>query len=148
MALKFRNLDISPEEPVSRWGFEGLLAAVDRGSLGDWRKVMAEISRAPWGETAETLGQVLDAAEDSGVVEAMRRAVQIARDRAAAQERRVVAARLRALVAESGLSDAAFARRLGTSPSRLSTYLNGHVTPSAALMVRAEQVDAADEARR
>lgn len=147
MALKFRNLDVTPEDPVSEWGFEGLLAAVDRGSLGDWRKVMGEVSRAPWGETAETLGQVLEVAEDSGVAEALRRAVQVARDQAAAQERAVVAARLRALVASSGLSDAAFARRLGTSASRLSTYLNGHVTPSAALMVRAEQVESSADSR-
>lgn len=140
MALTFRNIDVSPQEPVGRWGFEGLLAAVDRGSLRDWRRIMHEVSGDPWGETTETLAQVLAAAEDSGVAEALRRAVQIARDRAAAQEREEVAARLRALVASSGLSDAVFARRLGTSASRLSTYLNGRVTPSAALMVRAEQV--------
>lgn len=44
------------------------------------------------------------------------------------------------LVAESGFTAAEFAARLGTSPSRLSTYLSGKVMPSAALLVRAEGV--------
>jgi transcriptional regulator with XRE-family HTH domain len=43
---------------------------------------------------------------------------------------------VRGVITRSGLSKAQFAARIGTSPSRLSTYLNGKVTPSAALMVR------------
>jgi transcriptional regulator with XRE-family HTH domain len=48
---------------------------------------------------------------------------------------------VRNAVARSGLSKAQFAARIGTSPSRLSTYLNGKVTPSAALMVRVRRLD-------
>ena len=44
---------------------------------------------------------------------------------------------MRAAVAESGLTQAAFASRIGTSASRPSTYLRGEVTPSASLLVRA-----------
>jgi hypothetical protein len=33
-----------------------------------------------------------------------------------------------------------FARRLGTSASRMSSYVNGSVVPSATLMVRARNV--------
>jgi transcriptional regulator with XRE-family HTH domain len=43
---------------------------------------------------------------------------------------------------ESGLSRVDFAAASGTSPSRLSTYLNAKVTPSAALLVRFERVAA------
>ncbi|MCW2814409.1 MAG: hypothetical protein JWN84_1864 [Nocardioides sp.] len=38
---------------------------------------------------------------------------------------------LRQAVDTSGMSQAAFARALGTSPPRLSTYLSGHTRPSA-----------------
>lgn len=41
---------------------------------------------------------------------------------------------------ESGLSRAEFASRVGTSASRLSTYVSGRVTPSAALLLRMRRV--------
>lgn len=51
-----------------------------------------------------------------------------------------VAQRLRAVVAASGLSQQAFARLLGTSQPRLSSYLTGRVVPSATLLIRAERI--------
>lgn len=47
---------------------------------------------------------------------------------------------LRGAVASSGLSQAAFARAVGTSPARLSTYLNGQTRPSAYFVVRARRL--------
>ncbi|MFD2862989.1 helix-turn-helix domain-containing protein [Salininema proteolyticum] len=41
------------------------------------------------------------------------------------------------------MSQAEFAERIGTSASRLSTYISGKVMPSAALMVRIRRVVAA-----
>lgn len=61
-------------------------------------------------------------------------------EREAARERATVAAEIRRVVEASGVSQRAFARRLGTSGSRLSTYLNGHVVPSAAIMLRIKRV--------
>jgi transcriptional regulator with XRE-family HTH domain len=55
-----------------------------------------------------------------------------ARKRAEANER----AAIREAIQRSGLSQAEFASRIGTSPSRLSTYASGKVTPSATLMLR------------
>ena len=56
---------------------------------------------------------------------------------------------LRGAVTTSGLSQAGFARALGTSPSRLSTYLSGGTVPSAAWFLRAQRLgDALGEARR
>lgn len=56
---------------------------------------------------------------------------------------------LRAAVTTSGLSQAAFARSLGTSAPRLSTYLNGRTRPSAEFCMRARRLgqalDAASE---
>jgi len=51
-----------------------------------------------------------------------------------------VAAEISHLVDESGLTRADFASRIGTSTSRLSTYVNGKVTPSASLLVRMRRV--------
>lgn len=51
-----------------------------------------------------------------------------------------VMALLREAVATSGLSQAAFARALGTSAPRLSTYLAGGTRPSAQLVVRARRL--------
>jgi transcriptional regulator with XRE-family HTH domain len=48
-------------------------------------------------------------------------------------------AEVRRLVDESGLTRADFASRIGTSASRLSTYVNGKVTPSAALLLRMKE---------
>lgn len=51
-----------------------------------------------------------------------------------------VMALLREAVTSSGLSQAAFARALGTSPSRLSTYITGATRPSAHFLVRARRL--------
>ena len=45
-----------------------------------------------------------------------------------------MAAEVTQLLAASGLTRAEFASAIGTSTSRLSTYLNGKVTPSAGLL--------------
>jgi transcriptional regulator with XRE-family HTH domain len=66
----------------------------------------------------------------------MERAISAARSSAEAKEREEVAAEVGRLIKMSGLSRAEFASRIGTSPSRLSTYATGKVTPSAALMLR------------
>jgi hypothetical protein len=40
MALAFRNLTVTPADPVDRWGVEGILAAIERGGAEDWGKVL------------------------------------------------------------------------------------------------------------
>ena len=35
-ALKFRNIAASVDDPVETWPFEGILTAVERGTLPDW----------------------------------------------------------------------------------------------------------------
>jgi transcriptional regulator with XRE-family HTH domain len=63
-----------------------------------------------------------------------------ARKLATDSERADVASEVRDLVAISGLSKQDFAERLGTSRSRLSTYMSGKVVPSATLLVRMRRV--------
>lgn len=140
MALRFRNIDVDPSDPVERWGFEGLLAAIDRGDLNDWRRVIAAVRRDPWGDVARHLVDVFKVAQDVGVVAALRRAMAEVRRDAEQAEKTLVAEQVRASITASGLSQREFAQRIGTSASRLSTYRNGSVTPSATLMVRMEAV--------
>src|SRR5579859_1971319 len=139
-ALKFRNLTASPDDPVETWPFEGILAAVERGTLPDWRRLAKVIQADPWGPVAQ---QVLDAvrlARPYGTAELLEGVVDRARKLAADSERSEVAAEVRRLVGDSGLSQHDFANRIGTSRSRLSTYMSGRVVPSAALMVRMRRV--------
>ena len=58
-------------------------------------------------------------------------------------ERVEVAAALRGTLKQSGLTQADFARHLGTSATRLSTYLSGSTIPSAAIYLRALRLGAA-----
>lgn len=140
MVVAFRNIDVTPDDPVEEWGFEGLLTAVDRGSLREWRTIMRAVEADPFGAVADTLTEVLDIAEDSGVVGALRCALTRARDAADAEDRQIVAERMVELVRRSGLDQGSFARRIGTSRTRLNTYLTGRTTPSAAVLIRSERV--------
>ena len=60
-------------------------------------------------------------------------------------EREEVAAALRSALKKSGLTQSDFARHLGTSATRLSTYLSGSTIPSAAIYLRALRLGAAFE---
>ncbi|MEZ5382628.1 MAG: helix-turn-helix transcriptional regulator [Microthrixaceae bacterium] len=66
-------------------------------------------------------------------------AIERARSDAESHDRRAVADRVRAAIGASGLTAAQFAELVGTSGSRLSTYVSGKVTPSAAMLVRIER---------
>jgi len=136
VALAFRNLTISPDAPVSQWPTEAVQAALERGDLDDWHRIVAEVGPQPWGRTARQVEEVLGYSRPYGVADAMELVLSRARDRAEANERAVVAAEITEAVRRSGLSQAEFAARIGTSASRLSTYASGKVVPSATLMVR------------
>ena len=64
MTVQFRNLSVTPQAPVSAWGVEGILTAVERGDITDWRKVIraARVDR----EVAADFAQALQLAEGRG----------------------------------------------------------------------------------
>jgi DNA-binding transcriptional regulator YiaG len=134
--LTFRNVDVSPGDPVSTWPQEAIQTALERGGLTDWRRLAAAIVEEPWGPIARQVEDVLTYSRPYGVAVAFERAIEQSRDVAEAAERNAVAAEVRSLIDISGLSQAEFASRIGTSASRLSTYVHGKVTPSAALLLR------------
>lgn len=135
-ALAFRNVDASPDDPVSEWPQEAIQTALERGGLSHWRQLVKAIQAAPWGPVARQVEETLSYSRPYGVANAMERVFQMAREETERSEREAVAAEIAGLVRESGLSRAEFASRIGTSASRLSTYVTGRVTPSAALLVR------------
>lgn len=136
MTLSFRNVEGEPSDPVSSWPYEALVTAIERGTVTDWARISAEIAREPWGEVARQVEEYLEYADPYGVGPLLRRAVDRARSCSAERERSDVADEVATLVSQSGLSREQFARRIGTSRPRLSTYISGAVTPSAALLVR------------
>jgi DNA-binding transcriptional regulator YiaG len=135
-ALAFRNVDASPDDPVSEWPQEAIQTALERGGLSHWRRLAEAIRADPWGRVARAVEEVLTYSRPYGVAPLMERVVARAREAAEASEREAVAAEVAELIEASGLTRAEFASRIGTSTSRLSTYATGKVTPSAALLVR------------
>ncbi|WP_166354462.1 helix-turn-helix domain-containing protein [Phytoactinopolyspora limicola] len=136
MALKFRNLNVSPDDPVEMWGVEGILAAIDRGDLTDWRRIAGRVVKDPHGEVAQDLAEALDMAESQSSAAVLR----LVLDRARETPKERVARKIREAIAYSGLSQTQFAERLGTSASRLSTYASGKVVPSAAILEQIEDI--------
>lgn len=139
-ALKFRNTDASPDDPVETWPFEGILAAVERGTLPDWRRLTTAIKADPWGPVAQQVLEAVQLSRPYGTAELLETVVAHARKQAIDSERENVASEVRDLIARSSLSRQDFAERIGTSRPRLSTYVSGKVVPSATLMVRMRRV--------
>lgn len=138
-ALRFRNVDAEPADDVRTWPQEAVAAALDRGLVPDWQPIFAEVRRSPWGEVARRVESVVAARDDDGVSALFSLAIEQARAAAEQRDRDEVARRVRAAAERSGVTQAAFAREVGTSASRLSTYATGAVTPSAAMLLRIER---------
>ena len=139
-ALRFRNVTASPDDPVETWPFEGILAAVERGTLPDWRRLAEVIRDDPWGPVARQVIEAIGLSRPYGTAELLEGVIDRARKLASDSERAEVAAEVSRLVSDSGMSQHDFADRIGTSRSRMSTYMSGKVVPSAALMVRMRHV--------
>jgi DNA-binding transcriptional regulator YiaG len=146
--LVFRNVKASPSDPVSEWPLEAIQTALERGGLEHWRRLADAIQADPWGPVARRVEEVLIYSRPYGVAKVLERTISRIRNGAEASERNAVAMEVDRLVRTSGLSRAEFASCIGTSASRLSTYVTGRVTPSAALMVRMHRVGAIDHSLR
>lgn len=138
-SLTFRNVDADPSDDVKTWPYEALVTAVDRGLVPDWHPILHEIRLSPWGRVARRVEHYLAYRGPDGVGTLFRLAIDRARRVADEADRAAVAARVRRAVDRSGLTQAEFAVLVGTSASRLSTYLTGKVTPSAAMLMRLER---------
>lgn len=136
MTVKFRNVEVPECAPIAQWPYEAIVTLIERGTIRDWAMLTGEIDDDPWGEIARQVEEFLAYERPWGVAPLLERAISRARRQREEQERTAVAAHVRDLVDRSGLSMDDFARRIGTSRSRLSTYRSGRVVPSAVLVER------------
>lgn len=140
--LTFRNLTVTPDDPVAVWGVEGMLAAIDRGEGHDWVKLARAVAFDTTGTLRPQLEQAMALAESTSTATLIRNAVEWM----ARSPRDVAFDRFRDAFGRTRLSVTRAAEELGTSRSRLSSYLNRHVMPSAELLVKMETL-ADDNAR-
>jgi hypothetical protein len=129
--------DIDPNRPAPPPRDAAELAdIVEKRGAAEWRRVLAIIASNPWGPEVIRLAELAREADLPAPASALEWCAKVYRKRFEEAERLEVAKEIRRLVAISGCSQRQFAQYIGTSPSRLSTYVNGLVTPSAAMMLR------------
>ena len=63
--LKFRNIDVSPSDPVEKWGFEGILTVLERRGLPEWNRLYKAVEKDPYGKVASELEEAISATEGS-----------------------------------------------------------------------------------
>lgn len=134
MPLRFRNIDATPDDPVEDWGFEGMLAAIDRGYARDWRKLVVAVAANP--RLSEVFDEARDAAESRSTVALLD--VMLAEFSRPPSERALD--RLRDAFRGTRMTQAQLASRIGTSRTRLNSYLSGKVTPSMDVLVAVERI--------
>jgi DNA-binding transcriptional regulator YiaG len=152
MTLQFRNLDFDATAPMDQWPAEAIETVIDRGSLSDWRQLVAAIRRNPWGPAARTAEIVIAWDEHYGVDTLMFQVIRHAREDIALQGRAEYAAQIRSWRAQAGMTLRQFALAAGTSASRLSDYENAKVAPTTDVLGRlrhvTEATDSADTLAR
>ena len=139
MSTPLRNVDADFDEPVEQWPFEAVLAAVDRGEVTLWSRLIAGIRADPWGAVAERVAEAIAIAEPYGVAPLMREVIAKAINDEERLEREQIAQRVRGAVAASGMTRPRYARRNGPAASRMSTYVNGRLVPGATMLLRIER---------
>lgn len=116
------------------------IATCDGGGIEEWRGQVAHVAANPWNPYVADVTALAVAADRPVFVAVLSEARKIYVERFERREREQVGREIRRLVAVSGLTQREFARRMGTSASRVSTYVNGLVTPSASMMIRIRRV--------
>lgn len=140
MVVQFRNLTTTWQDPIDQWPYEAVVTTMERGLVSDWQPILRDLRARPFGRIARYVAHYAKNPEDKAAAaffsEALRRA-RVAREES---EREEVIRRIRRAIDAAEVSQADFAKLIGTSASRLSTYLSGGVTPSATMLIRIENV--------
>lgn len=48
MMVAFRNVEVPADSLVDEWPYEAIVAAIERGTIGDWLPIIRAIERSPW----------------------------------------------------------------------------------------------------
>lgn len=141
--------DVDPGAPGPKLTtVESVVECADNGWIPGWRGQIAIIAGNPWAPYPAELQRLLVDGGRAELADALDDVVKYYRDLAEQRDRQLVAREIRRLVAVSGLSQRQFAALCGTSAPRLSTYVNGLVTPSASMMVRLTRVSEREQQER
>jgi DNA-binding transcriptional regulator YiaG len=146
--LVFRNVDVDAASPVRDWPFEAIQAAMERGTLRDWRRLADEIRRSPWGRVARAVEEVASWGDIQGVDALMLESVTRARAAVTRAGRTRWAAHLATMRRDAGLTLRELAALAGTSASRLSDYEHGRVAPTTDALSRVEHAVAVAQEER
>jgi DNA-binding transcriptional regulator YiaG/DNA-binding transcriptional ArsR family regulator len=128
-----------PRTPTIR-STEQLMDLIHHGNARRWRAALLPLIESPWGPYGEHIVRLAKDAGHDAIAELLQDCRKDFRTRQEQRERDAIAREIRRLVAISGLTQRQFAAQIGTSPSRLSTYVNGRVIPSAAMLLRIRRV--------
>jgi DNA-binding transcriptional regulator YiaG len=123
-------------KPVEFWPTAAIRMAIESGDLTMWQRIVVALKRDPFGRTARQVEEVVDTGSSYGISKALSEVLTRGREQLQANERAEVAQQIKILIDRSGLSIREFASRIGASAEDLTTYLDGAVSPSAAMMVR------------
>lgn len=135
-ALRLLMVGPTTGEPPRLESADQLVEVVHDGDLLLWRRLVAAALAEPWSGGSDSHLALLDPEQRPCEFSSVKALVELARRVAEEDERRAVAEHIRRTVASTGLTQRDFASLVGTSPSRLSTYVTGSVTPSAAMVLR------------
>lgn len=126
----------SDEQPVEFWSTAAIRAALQTGDITVWQQIVVAIKRDPYGRTARQVEEVLEGTRPYGISKALSEVLARSRAHLEANERAEVARHTRLLLQRSGLTQQEFASRIGVPIEELIGYLDGGVSPTAALMIR------------
>jgi DNA-binding transcriptional regulator YiaG len=138
MTAPLRHVEIGARTPLAQLPAEAIEALLDRGSIGDWRALSAEIMRSPWGELARAVDAIIGWDAHGAVDTLMRTVIDRARQRISADGRDRYATAIRDMRRRTGLSLRALAALAGTSAARLSDYEHGRTSPTTEVLARLE----------
>ena len=148
MTVQFRNLTTTWHDPIDQWPYEAVVTTMERGLVSDWQPILRDLRSRPFGRIARYVTHYAKDPDDKAAAAFFSEALRRARVSQEEKEREEVIRRIRRAIDATELSQADFARAIGTSASRLSTYLSGQVTPSATMLIRIENLAReADHAR-
>lgn len=124
--LKFRNIDVTPDDPVELWGVEGILTAIERGDIRHWRRIISAIRKDPGGEVEAQLREALSITDSS-----RRHVLKAWCDDVHQSPRDAAVRNVQHLIRQLHLPQAVIARRLNTSRARVSQWTSGAALPDA-----------------
>lgn len=131
--------DADPVAPVLA-SVSDILGVFTEGDVPQWRRLVADAAADPWNGVGAQHLELLAGSHHPRETAILRATLDLARRFIEDDERRTVADHIRQTIARTGLTQREFAGLLGTSPSRLSTYATGAVTPSATMLLRINRV--------